>query len=257
MLLNCQFYSPVLRRNTQVNVVVATPDEENQPVKKNQKVLYLLHGLHGDASSWLHLSSIERYARDFDLTVVMPDAGNSFYQDMVHGERFFTYISQELPAFVQGLFPVSAKREDTFIAGLSMGGYGAFYLGLSCPEKYSAAASFSGALDVGFRYAKPLTQDASLPFYVKNCFGDPSTIAGSHRDIFTLYQKAAEAGTVPRLYQSCGTADYLYEMNRTAYEKLTQMGADITYRETPGLDHCWDFWDSEIRYILNNWLFEK
>ena len=254
MLLNCRFYSPMLRRNTQVNVILPTPGEEDTPVPKDVKVLYLLHGMHGDADSWLHSSNIERYADKAGIAVVMPSVNNSFYQDMVHGERFFSFMTEELPKFVQGLFPVSRKREDTYIAGLSMGGYGAYYIGLSQPEKYAAIASFSGALDVGFRYTPLAGKDAPRPFYVEDCFGDPGTIAGSDRDVFRLYEKTAEKGKVPRLYQSCGPADFLYGMNVAANKALTKLGADITWREAPGVEHEWDFWDSEIRWLLENWL---
>ena len=255
MVLHCDFYSPVLKRNTHINVILPTPNETDENVKKDLKVLYLLHGLHGDECSWLHYSNIERYAYDAGIAVVIPGVGNSFYQNMAHGEDFFTYVTEELYKFVQGLFPVSKKREDTFIAGLSMGGYGAWYLALSCPEKYAATASFSGAVDVGFRYLPvAVTKDAPMPFYVDNCFGDPTKIAGSHRDVFALFEKAQAKGIVPRMYQSCGTADFLYQMNVAANKKLTEMGAKITWRETPGIDHVWDFWDSEIRWVLKNWL---
>lgn len=254
MLLNCQYYSPVLRRNTQINVVFPTPDEATDAMRKDVKVLYLLHGLHGDANSWPHSSNIERYANDAKIAVVMPSVGNSFYQDMAYGERFFTYMTEELPKFIQGLFPVSKKREDTFIAGLSMGGYGAYYIGLSRPEKFAAIASFSGALDIGFHYTPMLPGVQEVPFYMETCFGDFTKIAESDRDIFNLYEKAAAKGNVPRLYQSCGTADFLYGMNRVANAQLTAMGAEITYREFPGIAHEWDFWDSEIRWLLKNWL---
>ena len=166
MLLNCQFYSPVLRRNTEINVCFPTPDEETDPMRTEVPVLYLLHGMHGDATSWLYRTNISRYADKAGIAVVMPSAANSFYQDMTHGERFFTYVTEELPKFIQGLFPVSKKREDTFVAGLSMGGYGAYYIGLSCPEKFGAVASFSGALDVGFRYTPVALDGAEMPFYV-------------------------------------------------------------------------------------------
>ena len=258
MVLHCDFHSPVLKRNTHINVILPTPAEPDEPMPKDLKVLYLLHGLHGDETSWLHFSNIERYAYDAKIAVVIPGVGNSWYQNMAHGEDFFTYVTEELYKFVQGLFPVSKKREDTFIAGLSMGGYGAWYLALACPEKYAATASFSGAVDVAFRYLPPaVLESAPLPFYVDNCFGDPKTIAGSDRDIFTLFEKAKAKGIVPRMYQSCGTADFLYGMNVAANRKLTEMGAEITWRETPGVDHVWDFWDSEIRWILQNWLLKE
>jgi len=258
MVLHCDFHSPVLKRNTHINVILPTPAEPDEPMLKDMKVLYLLHGLHGDETSWLHFSNIERYANDAKIAVVIPGVGNSWYQNMAHGEDFFTYVTEELYKFVQGLFPVSKKREDTFIAGLSMGGYGAWYLALACPEKYAATASFSGAVDVAFRYLPPaVLESAPLPFYVDNCFGDPKTIAGSDRDIFTLFEKAKAKGIVPRMYQSCGTADFLYAMNVAANRKLTEMGAEITWRETPGIDHVWDFWDSEIRWLINNWLLKE
>lgn len=254
MLLSCNYYSPVLRRNTLINVILPTPGEEADPVPKDVKVLYLLHGMHGDATSWVTNANIKRYAEDAGIAVVMPSVSNSFYQDMVHGERFFTYMTEELPKFVQGLFPVSTKREDTFIAGLSMGGYGAYYIGLSRPEMFGAIASFSGAVDLGFRYSPDALKGGPMPFYVEDCFGDPAGIVGSDRDVFVLYQRAAAKGQVPRLYQSCGTADFLYDMNREANKILTAMGAQITYREFPGVAHEWDFWDSEIRWLLENWL---
>lgn len=258
MVLHCDFHSPVLKRNTHINVILPTPGETDEPMPKDLKVLYLLHGLHGDETSWLHFSNIERYAYDAKIAVVIPGVGNSWYQNMAHGEDFFTYVTEELYKFVQGLFPVSKRREDTFIAGLSMGGYGAWYLALSCPEKYAATASFSGAVDVAFRYLPPaVLENAPLPFYVDNCFGDPKTIAGSDRDIFALFEKAKAKGILPRMYQSCGTADFLYAMNVAANKKLTEMGAEITWRETPGVDHVWDFWDSEIRWILKNWLLNE
>ncbi len=256
MLMNCHYNSPVLRRNTQIHVILPTPREEGVPLKRDFPVLYLLHGLHGDAGSWLQYSNIARYAEDAEIAVVMPSVGNSFYQDMVHGERFFTYMTQELPAFIQGLFPVSKKREDTYIAGLSMGGYGAWFLGLRCPEQFSAIASFSGALDIGFRVTPvPQTANAQPAFYVENCFGDLRQIAGSDRDVFFLFEQAKEKGQLPRMYQSCGTKDFLYGMNVCSYQALTKMGAEITYRETPGMAHEWDFWDQEIRTLLT-WLKE-
>ena len=254
MLLTCNFRSAVLRRNTQITVILPTPETEEAPIAENMKVLYLLHGLHGDESSWVRFSNIERYAKDAGIAVVMPGVGNSFYQDMAHGERFFTYMTEELPKFIQGLFPVSKKREDTYIAGLSMGGYGAFFLALSRPDLYSAAASFSGAVDIVFRVTPMLmSPEAPKPFFVDDCFGDITKIAGSHRDIIALYEKA-DPETLPRLYQSCGTKDYLYGMNTLFHKEMTRLGAKIEWKETEGMAHEWDFWDQEVRYILKNWL---
>lgn len=256
MLLNCRFRSAVLRRHTAITVIIPTPEEESKPIGKDMKVLYLLHGLHGDESSWVRNTNVERYAKEKNTVIVMPGVGNSFYQDMVHRDRFFTYMTEELPKFIQGLFPVSKKREDTYVAGLSMGGYGAFYLGLSRPDLYGGAASLSGAVDIGFRVTPAkLPAGAPMPFFVEDCFGDITKVAYSDRDVMELYLRAAEGGKeIPKLYQSCGTKDYLYGMNKLFYARMTEAGAKIQWRETEGMEHEWDFWDMEIKYLLNNWL---
>ena len=256
MVLTCKYNSPVLSRNTQINVIVPTPKNEGEAMGKDFKVLYLLHGLHGDADSWLHFSNISRYAQDAGIVVVMPSVNNSFYQDMAHGERFFTYMTKELPEYIQSIFPVSKKPEDTFIAGLSMGGYGAWYIGLSCPEKFAAAASLSGAVDIAFRATPvPQGQMTELPGWMRNCFGDVRTLPGSDKDVFALMEKAKQKGCLPRLYQSCGTADFLYGMNCCAHNKLVEMEIPVTWREIPGMAHVWDLWDDEIRRVID-WMLK-
>jgi S-formylglutathione hydrolase FrmB len=160
-------------------------------------------------------------------------------------------MTEELPQVIQSMFPVSRKREDTFIAGLSMGGYGAWYLALRRPDLYAAAASLSGAVDIGFRVTPlKLDEKAPKPFFAENCFGDLRALPGSDSDLIALYPRAAEKGLLPRLYQSCGTKDYLYYMNRLTHEKLVELGAEITYHEIPGMEHEWDCWDQEIRRVL-------
>jgi S-formylglutathione hydrolase FrmB len=171
MVLNCRYYSTVLYRNVEFNVLIPTPTSHGGQLRREPfKVLYLLHGLHGDAHSWLHRSNIQRHIEEIgDFIIVMPDGQNSFYQDMAQGEKFFTYLTQELPEYIQSIFPVSRKREDTFVAGLSMGGYGAWLLALSCPQKYAAAASLSGALDMGFRVSPPIIpQGVPIPECILN-----------------------------------------------------------------------------------------
>lgn len=265
MVLNCHYYSTVLYRNVECNILIPTPTSEGGALSKEPfRVLYLLHGLHGDANSWLYRSNMERHIEGTNFLVVMPDVRNSFYQDMAYGENYFTWLTQELPEYIQTLFPVSKKREDTFVAGLSMGGYGAWLLGLSCPDKYAAAASLSGFLDAGFRVTPPTlpagvdpstidpAQMAKLvPPYMFHAFGDVTKVAGSDRDIIALFEKGKAAGRLPRLYQSCGTEDFLFRMNQNVNEKLTELGAEIDYFEIPGYAHEWDLWDLEIKNVLN------
>lgn len=158
MFLNCHYFSPVLQHNTEINVIIPTPEGNEQITAQGQAkrydyekglpVVYLLHGAYGDCSSWIRFSNIERYAQAHNIVAVMASVENSVYQDMVHGNAYFTYIAQEVPDYVKALFPVSRRREDTFIAGFSMGGYGAWYVGLTYPERYAKIAGMSAAMDI-------------------------------------------------------------------------------------------------------------
>src|SRR5690349_9975630 len=122
-------------------------EAQNKPRKK-LRTLYLLHGHSDDHTAWQRYTSIERYAEGLNLAVVMPAVHLSFYNDMAHGGRYWQFISEEVPALVRDTFPLSARREDNFVAGLSMGGYGAFKMALTHPGRFAAAASLSGAVDI-------------------------------------------------------------------------------------------------------------
>ena len=129
------------------------------------------------------------------MAVIMPEVQRSFYCDMTNGPRYFTYIVDELPALCQRLFRVSARREDNFVAGLSMGGYGAMKAALSRPERYAAAASFSGAVDVAARL------DSHPDIFQATCGGT----LRAEDDLFRLAEKTA--GERPRLYRCVEETD--------------------------------------------------
>ena len=259
------YYSFVLGNNVDISVVIPTPEGQEQITdttsdqrynyEEGLPVVYLLHGAYGNHSSWPLFSSVERYAQQHRCVLVTASAGNNFYQDMVHGEKWMTYFTEELPAYVRRLFPVSKKREDTFVAGFSMGGYGAWYLALKRPDVYAKAASMSGALGIAELYQSIGKGSENNPFPWEDIFGDPEKLAGSEADLFHLYQKDTAAGLVPELYQACGTEDFLYEHNKYVYAKMQELGAKITYKEGDG-GHNWDFWDREIKDILD-WMVPR
>ena len=152
-LLSWNFHSDTLGISASANVILP-----QAAVEKGEKlpVLYLLHGLSDDHTNWQRRTSIERYADPLGLAVVMPAVNRSFYANMAHGPRYWDFISEELPQLAQSFFPLSDKRADTFVAGLSMGGYGAFKVALSHPDRYAAAASLSGTVDVVQRMTNTL-----------------------------------------------------------------------------------------------------
>ena len=205
-------------------------------------VLYLLHGLSDDESIWTRRTSIERYVAERRVAVVMPTVYRGYYTDQRIGYDYWTYISDELPSIMRGFFPISDRREDTFAAGLSMGGYGAFKLALRTPERFAAAASLSGGLDTA-RSAKPGEWTAT--------FGDPESARERGDDLFDLADRLDPAKS-PALYQWCGTEDFLYDDNVRFRAHAESRGLPLTYSEGPG-GHEWSGWDSQIQKVLD-WL---
>ena len=257
-LFDIKLFSTSLMTNTDIRVVVPTPDEPfhpdatpyYQPGKKYQ-VLYLLHGAFGDCTVWTRNTGIERYAQQHKLIVVSASVTNSCYMDMAHGSRFMTYMTKELPAFINAMFPVSTRREDTFIAGISMGGYGTYRLALENPERFACAVSMSGALDIATLVEKT-PAGAPTPMVFTDIFGD-APVRGSDNDIFALLNKRIQGGVaLPKLYMCCGTEDFLYQMNQYVKAELEKLPVDLTYDEAPGI-HNWDYWDPQIRKVLE-WL---
>ncbi len=241
-LIQCDFFSETLQLSTSMNVILP------QPARARYPVLYLLHGLSDDHTIWLRRTSIERYVDPLGLAVVMPAVHRSFYADMARGNRYWTFVSRELPALARGFFPISRRREDTFVAGLSMGGYGAFKLALSFPQRFAAAASLSGALD----QAGPAPHDAdpAMVAEMENIYGDLDKLAGSPNDVMHLARQVAKsAGPKPRLYQCCGTEDFLYQQNLRFRDQALALGLDLTYEEGPG-EHEWGYWDRMIQRVL-------
>lgn len=256
-LMQCDFFSEVLGLSTSMNVIL--PQMTTRQIGMEGRVragkhptLYLLHGMSDDHTIWLRRTAIERYVAPLGLAVVMPAVHRSFYTDMAHGYRYWTFVSEELPALARSFFPLAETREENFVAGLSMGGYAAFKLALTYPERFAAAASLSGALDLVTIFQN--IHDAEILAERQLIFGDLDAIPGSTNDLLYLAkQLASSPGGKPRLYQCCGTGDPLYENNVRARDYFCSLGLDLTYEEGPG-EHEWGYWDQQIQKVLA-WFF--
>ena len=212
--------------------------------------LYLLHGLGDNSSTWTRQTSIERYAWTRNLAVVMPEVHRSFYADMIRGNDYWTFISEELPVICRQMFPLSDRREENFVAGHSMGGYGAFKLALSKPEQYCAAASLSGALDRRQR----LEGSEKLADDFENVFGGIDGYVGSGNDLLHLATELAGSDRPrPALYQCCGTGDFVYPENLTFRDHMKALGLGLEYHEHPDREHDWGYWDEMIQDVIE-WL---
>jgi putative tributyrin esterase len=242
-ILSCDFYSEALQVGTSMTVVLPQQTASQIGVAGSGSsgpppLLYLLHGLSDDHTAWHRYTAIGRYAEAAGLAVVMPAAGRSVYANEAHGHRYWDFVSEELPAVVRSFFQVSEQPEDTFVAGLSMGGYGALKLALTHPDRFAAAASLSGGLD-----QRNLMQAPHRAELMDRVFGGS---VGDEDDVFTLLRNASD---VPPLYLSCGTEDPLLPGTRRFAAEATAAGVDVTRDLRPGT-HEWSLWDDVIEDVI-------
>lgn len=253
-LIQCQFFSEVLGLSTSMHVILPqnTSNQigmEGKGVPGKHPVLYLLHGLSDDDSIWVRRTSIERYVASLGLAVVMPNVHKSFYTDMEYGDRYWTFLTEELPVLARSFFPLSEERENNFVAGLSMGGYGALKWALRYPERFAAAASLSGVTDLAGHVNDK--NEFTLPV-MKLVYGNKE-VAGTNEDILWLLEQVVREGKVrPAIYQCCGTEDFLYEGNLKFARTAERLNYHVTSHFGPG-DHVWEYWDEQIQKILE-WL---
>lgn len=257
--LECRFFSESLQLSCSMNVILpqATRAQIGMAGRvrgKKHPVLWLLHGMSDDHTIWARRTSIERYAATTGLAVIMPAVNLSWYQNMASGPQYATFLHEELPALAQSFFPLSTARRDQFVAGLSMGGYGAFLWALTQPERFAAAASLSGALDVaGLR---PLRSEGNTHYrnVLDSAFGAGTSLHNSKADLFALSKKLIRSGvTPPALFACCGTQDSLLAGNRLFAAHADKIGLPLKYEEHEGAEHEWGYWDRQIQQVLE-WL---
>lgn len=227
------------------------------------KTLYLLHGFSGNTMDWIVGSSAMEISRRYNIAIVMPSGENSFYLDRKGtGNKYETYIARELPEYIRKTYHLPDGREDVFIGGLSMGGFGALRLGIKYGGTYGAAFGLSSALIVDdiARFSPEGTATCAQVIadrdYYENVFGDLDGLVGSDVDPkAVLEQKIRDKERIAPLFMACGTEDFLLENNRDFYRFLTGHGVDVTYRESPG-GHEWSFWNGYLEQAVS-WALDK
>lgn len=250
MILRGSVFSQTLDTDTGITVIAPDRGDGTLP----PKVVYLLHGLSGSSGNWSDLSTLPDYASDYRAVFVMPEAGRSFYADMAYGGRYFSYVAEELPEICARTFNISSRREDTVIAGCSMGGFGALKCALSKPARYGACCALSsGCLFLRRDLASHRGNFEAV--YGERLLRDFRAILGedlewrADMEILALAEKAAECGKTPKIYASCGAGDPLREDNALICKELSSLGFDVTYEEPPG-GHNWRFFDAALRRAL-------
>jgi len=255
-LVHANFFAPSLMRTVDIDVLIPAdpmfsfgpPDEAPE-----LKVMYLLHGFMGSHVDW-HLNvNLSELSQMTNMAIVMPTGENAFYVDMEPATmRYSKFIGEDLVNFTRRLLPISKKREDTLIAGLSMGGFGALYNGLKYYKTFGHIIALSSAIvtyeaKYSTAEANPLGVNRS---YFATVFGDLDKLESTDKNLNVLSSQtfaAAQAENLPLdVYFACGENDHLAIPNRELHRHMKKIGFDHTYEEAPGT-HEWSFWDTFLK----------
>lgn len=227
-------FSAALDMTTRLDIVLPT-------VRKHQdeRTLYLLHGYSQNGSAWTHFSNLFDYVDQYNLAVIIPEIYHSYYHNMAYGQDYFNYLTSELPQICESIWRVNVDREHSFVAGLSMGGYGAIKCALACPEKYAASAGWSGPLDIRW------TLDQTLPELrrMREAYAlyGKDKIIPKDCDLYYLAERNVHHGQLPRLYTCCGTEDFTFKMNQDFSDFMDALPYEFKFEKWSG-GHTWDFW---------------
>ena len=262
-LIHYNFESQYLNNNTDVNIILPDKPRDKTPEQfygsgKKYKVLWLLHGTFGDYTDWIRKSNIELYACERDLIVVMPSGLNADYvnwPDFALGYNTWDYLFGELMPLVHHWLPASDKREDNFIAGLSMGGNGTLQYAAGHPEKFGGAAILSCAPRDLHQLAKDLEDPefAKVNYRLVNGIRNAGGMEGylsSPINVWDRLPELIEQDALPPLYFCCGKNDFLYDRYKAFKEYAQKLGLKATFEEFDGFTHEWRFWDLTIQKAL-------
>lgn len=264
-IVKVHFFSEALLRHVNFMAVIpidkrSVDGEKRRSKNEPLKTLYLLHGIYGSEYDWLVNTRVARWAQEKNLAVILPAGENKFYGDVEDtSDRLGTFVGEDLVDFTRIMFPLSARREDTYVGGFSMGGYGAIATALRYPETFSKAGAFSSSLSMD----KPWDRGDSMGFKSRKglweaTLGLEEDFPGSKNDCRALAGNLAERRSkgerisLPEFYISCGRKDGLLSGNRSYQQYLKELGYKVDYREADG-GHEWDFWNREIQNFME-WL---
>lgn len=245
-IMHTLFFSNTLKRRCAMNVYV--PEWPHKDGKAGFPVVYLLHGRSDDENSYAD-HGIRALCEKYQFIVVMPDGGRSFYMDTFAGEKYWTFLTEELPRLVSVMFPARQDRSNTFAAGLSMGGYGALKLGMRFPEKFAKIGAMSAVADISWAGRK---EGMMCDQEIISIFGSKTAMIGTEDDLFTLLEKPVPQCGRPELMMRCGTADILIEENREFVRRAAAAGNwSVDYKETPDAIHTWTYWMPTLEEIFD------
>ncbi|MCL2244781.1 MAG: esterase family protein [Treponema sp.] len=257
MILRGSYSSEVMHTSVNIQVYISNPGAEPP-----YKIIYLLHGLHGNQESWIDNSMLMHYGKEYNAVFVMPDVSRSFYCNLKYGRQYYSFVADELPAISRKIFNISSRREDTAVIGYSMGGYGALRLALSRPEQYSfcgaispACLYFKSILDKlrtdAAAYMKTSAEAKEIVTDLYSIYGEPLEYNPEY-DVLYLAKNFPSNMPKPKIYTVCGTEDDLVKENHQFRDELKDANLDFTYEEWSG-GHDWYFFNEGLKKTLEVW----
>lgn len=248
-LLQISYFSKMLAKVNEFHVII--PESVLDGGCKEPNVLWLLHGGGENSARLLRFTSVERYALKYGYVAVLPSADTGFYSNM-HLGRYLDYVTMELPEYVSDLLGITLKRENSIVAGGSMGGFGSWKLGLTHPELYAAVGPFSGGSILKADFGPDFDETHRRRFGTANL----RELENTQFDLLALAREAAESGCrLPVFYALCGTEDGVsYEAMAETVEYCRSLGINVLWQALKG-EHSYDLWDPELEKFMR-WFLE-
>ena len=257
-----EFFSDSLSRVVSFDILLPNDSQEyfikdNENYNREMKTLVLLHGYSGGSKDWLVGSKIEELSKVYNIAVVLPNGENSFYLDgRGTGKKYGTYVGEELINYTRKVFGLSNKKEDTYVGGLSMGGFGAIHTALKYNNTFSKAVALSSALIIH----EVKNRDESFNnhvadyYYYDSVFGNLNELENSENNPEELIRRLkGKNEEIPSIFMACGKQDFLIEENRAFHKFLIDNNVNTYYEETDG-EHNWEFWsrylEPSIKWLL-------
>lgn len=207
-------------------------------------VVYLLHGYSGRYDNWIKNNTDLTYFADIlQMLIVCPDGGyGSWYIDspIDPAYQFETYISKEVPEYIESHYTVIKNRTGRAITGLSMGGHGGLFLGFRHSDFYGACGSTSGGVDL-----RPFPKN----WEISKRIGDPAQYPENWENysVINIVEKTKPDSLA--IIFDCGTEDFFYQVNRNLHEKMLELKIKHDYIERPG-GHTGTYWRNSLQYQL-------
>lgn len=216
------------------------------------KVIYLLHGTSGNSINWVHNTLVPIYAHQYNVAFVIPEVGNTWYRDIPYRGNYFSYIVDELPQIISGIFNISTRREDVAIMGNSMGAYGAIKCALSRPNQYWLGCGFSTACVYVREYLDELrANNGEDNPHLKSVYGNDLQCTDDD-ELIKLARRVSQEPTQPELQLTIGKNDFLYNPNLAFDNELKSLNLKYSFDTWEG-EHDWVFWDQSIKFVLEKY----